>query len=58
MILNIPHGTRPTNDAVAILLAELLAATSTTTERRAGFWIPIPSHQWRRGLAIATGWTL
>ncbi len=47
MILDIPYGTRPTNDAVAILLAELLAATATTTERRAGFWIPIPSHQWR-----------
>lgn len=29
MILDIPHGTRPTNDAVAILLA----ATATTKER-------------------------
>jgi len=46
-ILDIPHGTRPTNDAVAILLAELLAATATTTERRAGFWIPIHWQQWR-----------
>jgi len=47
MILDIPFGTRPTNDAVAILLAELLAATATTTERRAGFWIPIHWQQWR-----------
>ena len=47
MILDIPHGTRPTNDAVAILLAELLAATATRTERRAGFWIPIHWQQWR-----------
>lgn len=29
MILDIAHGTRPTNGAAAILLAELLAATAT-----------------------------
>ena len=48
MILAIPHGTRPANDAVAILLAELLAATATTTERRAGFWISFHWRQWRK----------
>ena len=47
MIIDIPYGTRPTNDAVAILLSELQSATATTKERRAGFWIPIPSHQLR-----------
>lgn len=47
MIIDIPHGTRPTNDKMAILLAELLAATATTKERRDGFWIPFHSHQWR-----------
>lgn len=48
MLLYIPHGTRPINDAEAILLAELLAATATTTERRAGFWISMHSNQWRK----------
>ncbi len=47
MILDVPHGTHPTNDKVAILLAELQAATATTTERRDGFWISMHSRQWR-----------
>ena len=47
MILDIPYGTRPTDDATAVLLAELLAATATTKERRDGFWIPIHWRQWR-----------
>ncbi len=48
MNLDIPRGTRPTNDKMAILLAELMAATATTKERRAGFWIPIHWQQWRK----------
>ena len=45
--VDIPAGTRPANDAVAILLSELLAATALTSERRAGFWIPMHSTQLR-----------
>lgn len=47
MILDVPHGTRPTNDKMAILLAELQAATATTNERRDGFWISMHSKRWR-----------
>lgn len=47
MVLDIPLGTRPKSDAEAILLAELLAATATTKERRNGFWVPVPSSAWR-----------
>jgi hypothetical protein len=45
--VDIPAGTRPANDAVAILLSELLAATALTTERRDGYWIPMHSTQLR-----------
>jgi hypothetical protein len=45
--VDIPAGTKPANDAVAILLSELLAATALTSERRAGHWIPMHSKQLR-----------
>ena len=55
MLLYIPHGTRPTNDAEAILLAELLAATATTRERRAGFWILIGRKCATYGIGVGIG---
>jgi hypothetical protein len=48
--VQIPSEARPTNDAVAILLSELQAATALTPERRAGHWIPMHWTQLRASL--------
>ena len=48
MLLDIPHGTKPTSDRMAILLAELQAATATTKERQRGHWINVSSHLWKK----------
>lgn len=45
--VDIPVGTRPGNDAVALLLSELQAATALTKERRSGYWISIHSTRLR-----------
>jgi hypothetical protein len=46
-MIEIPAGTQPRTERVAIVLAELMALTATTKERRAGHLIPVPSRYWR-----------
>jgi len=48
MIIDIPAGTNPTCDKMAILLAELLVATSLKKKRRQGDFINIHSNDLRR----------
>lgn len=50
MIVLIPNTANPANEKQAVLVAELLALTSTTKERRSGHWIPVHTDHWRRVL--------
>ena len=47
-MIDIPKGYDPTSDRHAIVLAELMALTAMTKERRRGYWIPVGSRHWRK----------